>query len=54
MTIFDASGNKLLAGEASVKNTLYIDTFTVEAGTYYIGGDTGSNYVYKIEVTTAQ
>ena len=54
MTIFDASGNKLLAGEASVKNTLYIDTFTVEAGTYYIGGDTGSNYVYQIEVTTAQ
>ena len=54
MTIFDANGNKLVAGEASVKNALYIDSFTVEAGTYFIGGDSGSNYIYKIEVETTK
>ena len=38
--------------EDSVKNSLYIDSFKVDtAGTYYIGVPTGSNYLFKLEVT---
>ena len=51
MTIFDASKNVICKTETSVKNTLYCTEFTVEAGTYFIGGDTGSNYIYKVEVS---
>ena len=51
MTIFGADGSALQKTEVSVKNGLYIAEFTVEAGTYFIGGDTGSNYVYQIVVS---
>ena len=51
MTIFGADGSALQKTEVSVKNALYIAEFTVEAGTYFIGGDTGSNYIYQIVVS---
>ena len=51
MTIFGADGSALQKTEVSVKNALYIVEFTVEAGTYFIGGDTGSNYIYQIVVS---
>ena len=51
MTIFGADGSALQKTEVSVKNALYITEFTVEAGTYFIGGDTGSNYIYQIVVS---
>ena len=39
----------------SVKNALYITDFKVDAaGTYYLGVPDGSNYLFKIQVTTAQ
>ena len=40
--------------EGSVKNTLYISELTIEeAGTYYLGVPTGSNYLFKLQVTVA-
>ncbi len=40
-------------GSDSVKNSLYISEFAVEAaGTYYLGVPDGSNYLFKLEVTT--
>ena len=51
MTIFGADGSALQKTEVSVKNALYITEFTVEEGTYFIGGDTGSNYIYQIVVS---
>ncbi len=38
----------------SVKNSLYISEFAIDAaGTYYLGVPDGSNYLFKLEVTTA-
>ncbi len=37
--------------DTSVKNSLYISTLEIpEAGTYYIGVPTGSNYLFKLQV----
>ena len=39
----------------SVKNSLYISSFEVDAaGTYYLGVPDGSNYLFKLEVTAAE
>ncbi len=51
--IFDAAGEvAYTSGVESVKNELYISEMAIEeAGTYYLGGSTGNNYLFKIEVT---
>jgi len=54
MAICDASGNVLTATDAaeSVKNTLYISELTLDAaGTYYLAVPTGSNYLFRMDVT---
>lgn len=54
-TLFDSEGNVLSAtAEGSVKNSLYISELSVDAaGTYYLGLESGSNYLFKLEVTEA-
>ena len=53
--IFNANGEVVKTTENSVKNSLYIDSFELEAGTYYIGtADGGSNYTFKVEVETTK
>ncbi|MCR5824978.1 MAG: hypothetical protein K6G54_00275, partial [Oscillospiraceae bacterium] len=54
IVILDSSGATAAVTEAaSVKNTAYCSELTLSgAGTYYLGGDTGSNYIFKVEVTT--
>ncbi|MBQ9589804.1 MAG: hypothetical protein IJR29_06440 [Butyrivibrio sp.] len=53
MAILDANGDKVLvSSEAATKNSPYISTFKLaDAGTYYLGGATGNNYIFKVEVT---
>ena len=47
-----ADGTVLQSATESVKNTLYISTFSLEeAGKYFIGSTDGSNYYFKVEVT---
>ena len=42
-------------GVDSVKNALYISDFAIDAaGTYYLGVPDGSNYLFKMQVTTEQ
>lgn len=49
--LYDMNGNLLVKSEeASVKNSAYISTFTVEAGTYIIGNVDNTNYHFKVEV----
>ena len=52
--LYDAQGVILQKTEVnSVKNALYISDFQVDAaGTYYLGVPDGSNYLFKIQVTT--
>ena len=51
--IYDESGNILVqTEEAPTKDSLYISELTLdEAGTYYLGVPTGSNYLFKMQVT---
>ena len=54
MAILDASGNAVTATDPmeSVKNGLYISELTLDAaGTYYLAVPTGSNYLFKLQVT---
>ena len=54
MAICDGAGTVVTATDAaeSVKNSLYISTLTLDAaGTYYLAVPTGSNYLFKLEVT---
>ena len=53
VALWDDAGNSLgVCASESVKNALYIDTFTVsEAGSYAIAGPEGSNYIFKVEVS---
>ncbi len=49
--LYDMDGNLIVKSEeASVKNSAYISTFTVEAGTYIIGNVDNTNYHFKVEV----
>ncbi len=51
MTIYKADGNVEAKTTNSDKDDYYIDTLQVSrAGTYYLGGDIGKNYIFKIEV----
>ena len=56
LEIVDADKNSYgSVGSDSVKNELYINEFTVdEAGTYFIISPVDSNYIFKVEVTTAE
>ncbi len=51
--LYDADTSVIARTEVeSVKNSLYISTFTVDAaGTYYLGVPDGSNYLFKLQVT---
>ena len=54
MAICDGSGNVIASTDAaeSVKNSLYISELTLDAaGTYYLAVPTGSNYLFKLQVT---
>ncbi len=53
--LYNEAGEVLVKTEvASVKNSLYISEFAIEAaGTYYLGVPDGSNYLFKLEVTVA-
>ena len=52
MTILDKSGNPVATTEpGAVKNGLVISTLELpEGGSYYLGGDIGSNYIFRVEV----
>lgn len=54
--LYNAEGVILSKTEVdSVKNSLYISDLTIEsAGTYYLGVPDGSNYLFKLQVSTAQ
>ncbi|MBQ6587652.1 MAG: hypothetical protein IJI01_03155 [Butyrivibrio sp.] len=53
MAILDSKGSQVaVSEEAAVKNATYISTLKAgAAGTYYLGGATGNNYIFKVEVT---
>ncbi len=55
VAIFTADGTivtKTTEGAAAVRNGLVMSTLSLaEAGTYFLGGDIGNNYIFKIEVT---
>lgn len=53
MAILNASGEQVaITDETLVKNAACISTLELtEAGTYYLGGATNNNYIFKIEVT---
>ena len=50
--IIDENGQEAaITSESSVKNTAYISELTLdEAGTYYLGSSSSSNYIFKIVV----
>ena len=54
LAIYDENGNLVAeTTETSVKNELYVSTLSLPGeGKYYLGGSTGSNYVYRVDVTT--
>ena len=54
MAILNSAGEIVaVTDDGAVKNQAYLSTLTLtEGGTYYLGGDTGSNYIFKVEVTT--
>jgi len=51
--LYDEAASVIAKTEVeSVKNSLYISTFTVDAaGTYYLGVPDGSNYLFKLQVS---
>ncbi len=55
VTLFTPDGaevTKTTEGQAAEKNGLVISTLTLDkAGTYYLGGDIGNNYIFKVVVT---
>ena len=53
MTILDETGAPVATTAVeSVKNSQYISELSIPtAGTYYLGGDTNSNYIYRLELT---
>ena len=54
--LYDAQGVILCKTEVeSVKNALYISTLPIDAaGTYYLGVPDGSNYLFRMQLTTGQ
>ncbi len=52
VALFDNAGTVVTkTAVGSVKNSLYISELTLaEAGTYFLGGEEGSNYIFKIQV----
>ena len=53
MVILDSEGNEVVkTADPSVKNDPYLSTLELaNAGTYFLGGDTGNNYIFKVQVT---
>ncbi len=56
MAILDAEGAILVSTSGEyTKNSPYYSELTVEAaGTYYLGGATNNNYIFKVEVVPAE
>lgn len=56
MIALDANGNQAaITAESATKSGIYLSELTLEkAGTYYLGGYTGSNYIFKVEVTDGE
>lgn len=56
MIILDANGNEVAkTAVGSAKDDPYVSELTLaNAGTYFIGGDVGKNYIFKIEVTVTE
>lgn len=56
VALFDKDGKTVKSTTDSVKDTYYMTSFEVEAGTYFIGNATtsGGNYFYKIQVVVAE
>ena len=56
LELVNADGTSLgTVGADSVKNSPYINEFTIEAaGTYYLTSPAGSNYIFKVEVETTK
>ena len=54
LAIYDENAELVTeTAEESIKNSLYVSTLSLSGeGKYYLGGSTGSCYVYGIEVTT--
>ncbi|MBR6377451.1 MAG: S-layer homology domain-containing protein [Oscillospiraceae bacterium] len=54
MVILDGEGAQAaITSGTYTKNTAYISELTLEnAGTWYLGGATNNNYIFKVEVTT--
>ncbi len=54
LAIYDESGALVAeTAETSIKNELYVSTLSLPSeGTYYLGGSTGSCYLYRVDVTT--
>jgi hypothetical protein len=54
MAILDADGNIAAITDGTyTKNDPYFSELTLEnAGTYYLGGSGGNNYIFKVAVTT--
>ena len=52
MIILDKDGKQVdVTKETLAKNALCVSTLKIpSAGTYYLGGDTNNNYIYKVEV----
>ncbi|MBO4678354.1 MAG: hypothetical protein J5626_01645, partial [Lachnospiraceae bacterium] len=56
MTVLDSNGTAVVTSNNGLaKNAAGISAFELEnAGTYYLGGSTGNNYIFKIEVTEGE
>ena len=56
LELVNSDGTSLgTVGADSVKNSLYINEFTIEAaGTYYLTSPKDSNYIFKVEVETTK
>ncbi len=54
MAIYDGSKNQIaITSETLAKNDPCISTLSISAaGTYFLGGATNNNYIFKVEVTT--
>ena len=56
IAILDSNGSTVaITEEEAVKNSAYKSTLkTSSAGTYYLGGATGNNYIFKVVVTDGE
>ncbi len=52
ITILNGSGESVATTDTATKDSIYLSTLKVDkAGTYYLGGYGGNNYIFKVSVT---